>query len=226
VPHRQNLGPLASFNLAWKPIGEPFMSILEDDNWWEPEFLKEMMRVMNAHSAVDLAWANMMRWRERPGNDWQAEGTVWEKRDQSLQFFCETQPRQMMEPLHSNGAMLVRTRGRHMIPYPDSLPFFMIEASRERWIRGPLLLHRKPLANFGLTLATGASGGSSRKDRWPGAPGRGLSPEERSISGFPRASVALQMVERQVRTAINHRWWSALPSNWGRRRAAVCRYRS
>src|SRR5690348_592267 len=79
VPHRRNLGAVASFNLAWKPIAEPFMSILEDDNWWEPDFLQEMIEVMDTQPEVSLAWANMKVWRERAGNEWAPEGTIWKK---------------------------------------------------------------------------------------------------------------------------------------------------
>jgi hypothetical protein len=195
VPHRQNLGPVASFNLAWKPIGEPFMSILEDDNWWEPEFLQEMMSVMDAHATVDLAWSNMTLWRERPGNNWQAEGTAWEKEGHPVQFFCEAQPCQMMQPLHSNGAMVVRTRGQHMVPHPNSIPFFIVEALRERCIRGPLLLHRKPLANFALTAATARQEDLVKK----------IGSQALLVADFLQKN---EVSRDFIRQAWRHKWWS------------------
>jgi glycosyltransferase involved in cell wall biosynthesis len=195
VPHRQNLGAVASFNLAWKPIDEPFMSVLEDDNWWEPEFLQEMISVMDAHATVDLAWANMTLWRERPGNNWESVGTIWDKGDHPLQLFWETQPRQMMEPLHSEGAMLVRTRGRHMVPHPASTPLFIIEALRERCIRGPLLLNRRPLANFALTVAT-----ARQEDLVEKTGAQAL-----MVADFLRKN---EVSRDFLRQAWCHKWWS------------------
>src|SRR5687768_20382 len=36
VRHETNLGPTRTFNHAFRPVAEPFVSLLEDDNWWEP----------------------------------------------------------------------------------------------------------------------------------------------------------------------------------------------
>src|SRR5882757_6155842 len=36
-------GGTANFNHAFRPLAEPFASILEDDNWWEPAFLSTML---------------------------------------------------------------------------------------------------------------------------------------------------------------------------------------
>lgn len=152
--HERNMGAVRSFYFCWNPIPNEFMSLLEDDNWWEATFLENMLSIMDAHPEVHLAWANMNLWRERPGNLWEAEGAIWEKEGSPLQFFWESTPRQMMEPLHSQGAMLVRANGPHMVPHPDSTPLFMIEALRERRIKRPLVLHRRPLANFAITIAT------------------------------------------------------------------------
>lgn len=43
VNHIENLGPTRTFNVFFKSIREPFFSLLEDDNWWEPEFLQVMI---------------------------------------------------------------------------------------------------------------------------------------------------------------------------------------
>ena len=39
--HARNWGPVAAFNHAYAGGPEPFLAILEDDNWWEPAFLAE-----------------------------------------------------------------------------------------------------------------------------------------------------------------------------------------
>ena len=45
VEHAQNLGGTATFNLFSLPSSEPYYSLLEDDNWWEPEFLERMLGI-------------------------------------------------------------------------------------------------------------------------------------------------------------------------------------
>jgi glycosyltransferase involved in cell wall biosynthesis len=152
--HPANLGAVETFNLCWKPIPNEFMSILEDDNWWEPDFLEEMVGIMDAHPEVDVAWSNMVRWQERPDDQWVPDGTVWSRSGPPLEFFNELHPRQMMEALHSQGAMLVRAVGPHMTRHPDATPDFIMDAVKEHYMRPPLVLHRRPLANFALTLTT------------------------------------------------------------------------
>jgi hypothetical protein len=70
-------------------------------------------------------------------------------------------------PLHSNGAMLVRstaaTGGRLVVA--ANTPLGMIENLRECFFRGPLLLVPEPLTNFALTLGTARDG---RLGRWAG----------------------------------------------------------
>jgi hypothetical protein len=97
----------------------------------------------------------MRLWRERAENSWIQEDTIWKPDEgNEIEIFRDLQPVQIMQNVHSNGAMLVRTKGPHMRPHPASLPFFMIEAARERQFCGPLMLIRRPLANFSITLAT------------------------------------------------------------------------
>ena len=54
VPHQRNLGPTASFNLLFKNAAEPYLSLLEDDNWWEPDFLQEMVSTLDGLPNVDV----------------------------------------------------------------------------------------------------------------------------------------------------------------------------
>src|SRR5437868_5156255 len=44
VVHERNLGAAGTFNLFYRGTQEPFYSLLEDDNWWECEFLENMIR--------------------------------------------------------------------------------------------------------------------------------------------------------------------------------------
>jgi len=57
--HGNKLGAVATFNLAFEDVEEQFVSILEDDNWWEPDFLRTMLDAMERNPQVNVAWANM-----------------------------------------------------------------------------------------------------------------------------------------------------------------------
>jgi GT2 family glycosyltransferase len=45
-------GCTGNFNYAFRRVAEPFASILEDDNWWEPEFLTAMLDALGRHPAI------------------------------------------------------------------------------------------------------------------------------------------------------------------------------
>src|SRR4029077_2865517 len=80
VDHEVNLGPIGTFNLAFRDVSEPFVSILEDDNWWQPNFLAVMLELMHRYPHVRLAWANMRVWREGEDGSWTDTGkTFWER---------------------------------------------------------------------------------------------------------------------------------------------------
>lgn len=151
--HDKNLGAVASFNLAFAGCNEPYASILEDDNWWEPDFLKEMTAVMDNDPSIKVSWSNMALWREEPGNLWtDMHKTTWP--DKQSRLFEWPQARQALSALHSNGAMLYR--GQHASKYlvPYSILFNAVELIRERSFEHPVYLHGKPLANFAVTLTT------------------------------------------------------------------------
>ena len=46
INHPVNLGPVKTFNLAFDSCSETYVTILEDDNWWQPDFLEVMVNVM------------------------------------------------------------------------------------------------------------------------------------------------------------------------------------
>jgi glycosyltransferase involved in cell wall biosynthesis len=151
--HAVNLGAVVSFNLAFAGCCEAFASILEDDNWWEPDFLKEMIAVMDNNPGIKVSWSNMKLWREEPGNIWTDTGkTTWP--DDKSQLFKWPQARQAMHALHSNGAMLYRGQYASNYLVPPAILFNAIELIRERSFEHPVYLQGKPLANFALTLAT------------------------------------------------------------------------
>jgi hypothetical protein len=136
-------------------VSEEYISILEDDNWWEPDFLASMLAVMDEDATVSVSWANMWLSRELEDGSWRQEGTIWpEVSGTQLMKFSGPDARQACGALHSNGAMLVRVCKSTMFPVPNSLPFFAIEPMRERCYPYPMVLHTRPLASFALTQVT------------------------------------------------------------------------
>jgi hypothetical protein len=151
VTHEVNYGPTRAFNGFFKPIRETYFSILEDDNWWEPEFLDTMVRVLDLHPEVRLAWANMRRWLEEADGSWTDTGCdIWDRpRDSGLELFYWPQPQQVFGALHSQGAILARS-GEYT-PVPDDVKSAGMEAFRERTFPFPILFVPQRLANFAMT---------------------------------------------------------------------------
>lgn len=156
--HERNLGAVATFNLFYHPLREPFYSLLEDDNWWQPRFLETMIRAMQAHPKVVMAWCNQQVYEERPDGSWRDTGQFANPPEQSgarlVEFGDATQ---MMGALHANGAMIMRSRDNKTYLTPPNIPFVVIEAFRERMIPHPLLYVPQPLAIFSRTLQTSRS---------------------------------------------------------------------
>ena len=149
-------GPVEAFNLAHAPAVEPYQSILEDDNWWEPEFLEVMLAELGRQPAASLAWANMRVWRELPGNQWEDTATcVWSCAHWTEpHLFNWPQLLHFSDILYSNGAMLLRSSAAADLIMPADMPRDMIEHTRERLMRYPILFVPRPLANFSLTRQT------------------------------------------------------------------------
>jgi hypothetical protein len=153
--HERNLGATASFNLVFSPVPEPFVSLLEDDNWWEPALLARLLDELGPRSECDVAWANMRLWREEPDGSWtDTNETIWPVIDRPALTIAWPQPLQIDTALHSNGAMLVRTAGIEHLRIPSTVPFDSMEQFRDRAFRSPLVLVPEPLGNFALTRET------------------------------------------------------------------------
>jgi len=156
VQHERNLGGTATFNLFFDRCAEPFMSILEDDNWWQPNFVHEMLGELSKCPDVSVAWSNMRIWREQEDSSWTDTGAcIWPDIDemQAAQKIVWGDPRQAFGAVHSNGSMMVRTQdaARWRIPLVE---FSVIEAVRERAFPHPMIFVPRPLANFAQTLTS------------------------------------------------------------------------
>jgi Glycosyl transferase family 2 len=149
-------GPVEAFNLAHHPAPEPYQSILEDDNWWEPSFLATMVAALAAHPEVELAWCNLRVWEEGPNHDWRDTGrSVWGlPADAPSRLLHWPQLIQFSDCLYSNGAMLLRSRTAAQLIIPADTPVDMIEQTRERQMSFPILLLPAVLVHYSLTART------------------------------------------------------------------------
>jgi hypothetical protein len=150
-------GAVASFNHFFRGGPEAFVSLLEDDNWWEPNLLSSLHAELSARPSVNLAWANMRFWQERADGTWTDTGsTIWPIGGLP-KFFEWPVLIQAFGSLHSNGAMLFRTSAEAPTTVPEATPFVIVESARERAVSGGFLLLPQVLANFALTLKTARS---------------------------------------------------------------------
>jgi Glycosyl transferase family 2 len=156
--HSRNLGATATFNLFFLPIHEAFSSILEDDNWWEPDFLATLLETAAAHPDVTVFWANMRIWQEEPNGTWRDTGRLVQpyREGNAPRRIAWGQTAQLGGALHSNGAALIRSRADQQFVIPP-VPLAVIEMFRERIFPHPMVFVPRPLANFSLTLQTARS---------------------------------------------------------------------
>lgn len=156
INHPQNLGPISVFNHCYGPGPEPFMSMLEDDNAWEPAFLSSLLAALESQPSCTLAWCNQSIDEE------QAEGEVcFTGRTVhlpppaglagGLHHFGSAA--QAFGGLHANGAMILRRPSAPVYTTPV-IPVTGVEAWRERMMPGPLLYLPEPHARFTLTRTT------------------------------------------------------------------------
>jgi len=165
INHPVNLGPTASFNLAFNGCDEKYVSILEDDNWWEPGFLQEMIYIMETHNTIDVSWSNMRIWKENEDHTWlDTQKTIWPSGNNIL--FDWPHPKQALGALYSNGAMIYKGVMAKKYQIPQNVLFNAMEMVRERCFEHPIYLVSKPLANFSFTIK---SSQSNNGIKWTGA---------------------------------------------------------
>ncbi|WP_316806875.1 glycosyltransferase family 2 protein [Pedobacter agri] len=152
--HNSNLGATKSFNLAFEPCQETFISILEDDNWWEETFLQRMIDTLEKNHHVNMAWTNMFVWKETIEGFWENTNTTVWPIDKQDTLFLEPNDLQAMGALHSNGAMMFRSKDSSKYIIPNVCDFNIMEAVRERTYAFPILLVNDPLANYAITRET------------------------------------------------------------------------
>jgi len=161
APHARNLGAVGTFNLVFEGGPEPFASLLEDDNTWEPHFLETLVAVLERHPAAAMAWANMHQRIEQPDGSWlEIEQTLWPVNANTPPLIVFDRPEwlQAFDAIHSTGAMVFRPNRFRTSAVPAHAPLAIIEPLRERAAAGPLLFVTKPLAHFARTQQTARDG--------------------------------------------------------------------
>lgn len=155
IRHESNLGGSAIFNLVYREQPEPFVGLLEDDNWWEPDFLATMVASLDAHPEVTIAWANQSIWEETSVGEWRDTQRLVRppSHTRTPVLVHWPQPAQCSGALHANGSMLMRTRAGRSFSTP-SMDIGGTEAFRERSFPHPLLYVPTPLAAFAVTRTT------------------------------------------------------------------------
>lgn len=158
--HEMNLGANRTFNLVFGPAEEPYVCLLEDDNWWEPVFLEKMLALADAHPEAGFVWSDQRIWQETPDARWLDTG----RRTMALlqpgeapvgpTLYAWPQPRQRFDTFHYNGSTLFRTAGVAPLQVPGSVPQLAMETFRDRALHWPGLFVPEPLVNFSWTLAT------------------------------------------------------------------------
>jgi glycosyltransferase involved in cell wall biosynthesis len=161
VTHHENYGATKSFNCAFVRVNEEFVSILEDDNSWDPDFLATCIDHLKLNPSASLVWANMQLWNQVSESECIPTSTeFWPQTDKTNRplpratSYAWPNARSLSGGLHSNGAMVMRAQ--HVAEYriPDCCPFNFIEHVRERTFKYPIVLLRQKLANWTLTLTT------------------------------------------------------------------------
>jgi hypothetical protein len=158
--HPVNWGAVKTFNHAYRGGPEPLAGLLEDDNWWEPEFLAKAINYIGQFPAVNVVWSNMRKWRETASGDWVDTGEdIWKvgtEANPTVRFQWPV-PLQLSDALHSQGSMIFRTSPSRSAQVPSSIPLAIIEPARERLLGGQWMLLTETLANFSITQSTARS---------------------------------------------------------------------
>jgi hypothetical protein len=158
-------GATRNFNLMFSEPEASHVSLLEDDNWWEPGFLESMLAALSANRDHFIVVGNERIWRELPGGDWQDTGqTIWPFRDVREHRY------RVKEICGSaklvNSAMLARLTGDADLRTPDTIPVDVTEHFRERLLSPSVLLVGEPLVNYVETLVTARSAGGGQWGAW------------------------------------------------------------
>jgi hypothetical protein len=167
VQHPINQGLVRTFNEVFRPVPETYVSVLEDDNTWDPHFLEVMCRLMEEHPQVVGGWANLRLQYEQPDGSWVGDGRcIWPHGPQDVpRLHYWPSLNRMVRAVASQGAMLWRTAACQDLRIPECVSPSSMEAFRERITPQPLLFVPQPLGCFSVTKTSVRDGDTWRYGR-------------------------------------------------------------
>ncbi|GGG97019.1 glycosyltransferase family 2 protein [Pedobacter zeae] len=153
--HETNLGPVATFNVMFNLTSATYLCLLEDDNWWEKDFLAIMIEQMEKNPDSVVAFSNFNIWQELEDDKWQKlPEPRWPKNFEINKVHFPSF-RHIYDYHHSNCSMMIRNNENLInLKAPDNIRIDFIEAIRERALKHPILFIDVILANFSLTVNT------------------------------------------------------------------------
>ncbi|WP_316797800.1 glycosyltransferase [Pedobacter frigidisoli] len=151
-------GATGNFNYAFASRNkEKYASILEDDNWWEKDFLFKMITALSNRPDIQLAVSNENIWSETGDGEWIKTGNyAWNKKT-DIEFYGYELKDKCGSAKICNSAMLWKTDKSNNWLTPDDLPVDVTEHFRERVIPHPILVVNEPCVNFSVTQETARS---------------------------------------------------------------------
>ncbi len=155
VNHATNLGAVESFNLMFNPCKEEYIAMLEDDNWFEPTFIEEMVKSMETFEHIQVAFSNHFLWTEKNNNQWIKLPELKYSLANEYNLINYPQYRHVYHYHFSNCSAFFRNNdfiSNYKIPKQTRGDF--MEQVREKSFPHPILFVNKPLANFSFTLET------------------------------------------------------------------------
>lgn len=150
-------GATANFNLVFEETEAHFASLLEDDNWWDPSFIRTMLNILLNNADRQIVVGNELIWREEQGGAWtNTNKTIWDfyelrKHHYDLPSICG-------HAVFCNSSFVVRLPAINLRT-PLSIPVDVTEHFRERLIDAPVILCGQPLVNYAETITTARGGG-------------------------------------------------------------------
>lgn len=155
LQHEINLGPVATFNKMFNLSSATYLCLLEDDNWWEKDFLTTMVGHMEKNPDSIVAFSNFNIWQELEGNKWEKlPEPRWPKNSKITKVNFPSFGH-IYDYHHSNCSMMIRNNENLInLKAPHDIRIDFIEAIRERALKHPILFINVILANFSLTVST------------------------------------------------------------------------
>lgn len=149
----KNRGATRNFNLVFQEREAAFTTLLEDDNWWQPQFIERQLAVLKAHPDAPLVVGNERVWTERPGDHWHDTGRdIWPFHDVRLHH--RTLVDLCGRTVLANSSLMVRVDRAAELLVPDTIPVDVTEHFRDRLLLGAFPLNGEVLVNYAETLHT------------------------------------------------------------------------